>query len=135
MWDKTIEEVFEKTNSSKNGLTKKQALQRLMINGKNKLPKGKEKTILDVLIDQFKSPIILILIIAAIFSIFIGSFADAIFIIIVISINAFIGTYQEWNSKKSAEKLQDMIKIKTRVIRDGKSTEIDSEDVVVRRYC
>ena len=88
MWDKTIEEVLEKTNSSKNGLTKKQALQRLMINGKNKLPKGKEKTILDVLIDQFKSPIILILIIAAIFSIFIGSFADAIFIIIVISINA-----------------------------------------------
>ena len=81
---------------------------------------------------QFKSPIILILIVAAIFSIIIKSFADAIFILIVIIVNAIIGTTQEWNSEKSTEKLQEMIKMKTRVIRDGNVVEINSEDVVVR---
>ena len=79
--------------------------------------------------------IILILIIAAIFSIIINSIADAIFIFIVIGINAIIGTAQEWNSERSAEKLQNMIKIKVKVLREGKETEIGSSDIVVRRYC
>ena len=135
MWSKTIQEVLENTNSSMVGLSEKQAKQRLMLNGKNEIPKGKKKTIVGIFMQQFKSPIILILIVAAIFSVIINSFADAIFILIVIAINAIIGTTQEWNSEKSAEKLQDMIKMKTKVIREGKLIEIDSEDVVIRRYC
>ena len=135
MWDKTVQEVLEKTNSSKGGINQKLAEQRLLLNGKNEIPKGKEKSIIEIFFQQFKSPIILILIVAAIFSIFIKSYADAIFIVIVILINAIIGTTQEWHSKKSAEKLQNMIKMKTRVIRDENIIEINSEDVVVRRYC
>ena len=135
MWSKTVQEVLENTNSSMVGLSQKQAKQRLMLNGKNEIPKGKKKTIVGIFMQQFKSPIILILIVAAIFSVIINSLADAIFILIVIAINAIIGTTQEWNSEKSAEKLQDMIKMKTKVIREGKLIEIDSEDVVIRRYC
>ena len=134
MWDKTIEQTLEKTNSNANGISQKIAKQRLMLNGKNEIPKGKKKGIIEIFLEQFKSPIILILIVAAIFSIIIKSYADAIFILIVIGINAIIGTTQEWNSKRSAEKLQDMIKMKTRVIRDGNIIEINSEDIVVRRY-
>ena len=134
MWNKTIEQTIEKTNSNANGISEKKAEQRLLLNGKNEIPKGKKKGIIEIFFEQFKSPIILILIIAAIFSIIIKSYADAIFILIVIGINAIIGTTQEWNSKRSAEKLQDMIKMKTRVIRDGKIIEINSEDIVVRRY-
>ena len=133
MWDKTVQEVLKMTNSSKDGITQKLAEQRLLLNGKNEIPKGKKKSIIEIFFQQFKSPIILILIVAAIFSIIIKSYADAIFILIVVLINAIIGTTQEWNSKKSAEKLQDMIK--TRVIRDGNIIEINSEEVVVRRYC
>ncbi len=132
MWDKTTEEILEKTNSNIDGISQKIAEQRLLINGKNEIPKGKKKTIIEIFFQQFKSPIILILIVAAIFSIIIKSFADAIFILIVIIINAIIGTTQEWNSEKSTEKLQEMIKMKTRVIRDGNVVEINSEDVVVR---
>lgn len=135
MWDKTVQEVLKMTNSSKDGITQKLAEQRLLLNGKNEIPKGKKKSIIEIFFQQFKSPIILILIVAAIFSIIIKSYADAIFILIVILINAIIGTTQEWNSKKSAEKLQDMIKMKIRVIRDGNIIEINSEEVVVRRYC
>lgn len=134
MWNKTIEQILEKTNSNANGISEKKAEQRLLLNGKNEIPKGKKKGIIEIFFEQFKSPIILILIIAAIFSIIIKSYADAIFILIVIGINAIIGTTQEWNSKRSAEKLQDMIKMKTRVIRDGSIIEINSEDIVVRRY-
>lgn len=135
MWNKTIEEVLEKTNSNKVGINKNLANQRLLINGKNEIPKGKEKTIGEIFLQQFKSPIIVILIVAVFFSIIIKSFADAIFILIVIGINAIIGTTQEWNSKKSAEKLQDMIKMKTKVVREGEIIEINSEEIVVRRYC
>lgn len=138
MWDKTVQEVLKMTNSSKDGITQKLAEQRLLLNGKNEIPKGKKKSIIEIFFQQFKSPIILILIVAATFSIIIKSYADAIFILIVVLINAIIGTTQEWNSKKSAEKLQDMIKMKTRVIRDGNDgniIEINSEEVVVRRYC
>ena len=132
MWNKTTEEILEKTNSNIDGISQKIAEQRLLINGKNEIPKGKKKTIIEIFFQQFKSPIILILIVAAIFSIIIKSFADAIFILIVIIINAIIGTTQEWNSEKSTEKLQEMIKMKTRVIRNGNVVEINSEDVVVR---
>ncbi len=134
MWDKTIEQTLEKTNSNANGISQKIAKQRLMLNGKNEIPKGKKKGIREIFLEQFKSPIILILIVAAIFSIIIKSYADAIFILIVIGINAIIGTTQEWNSKRNAEKLQDMIKMKTRVIRDGNIIEMNSEDIVVRRH-
>ena len=134
MWNKTIEQTLEQTNSNANGISPKHAEQRLLLNGKNEIPKGKKKSIIEIFFEQFKSPIILILIIAAIFSIIIKSYADAIFILIVIGINAIIGTTQEWNSKRSAEKLQDMIKMKTRVIRDGKIIEINSEDIVVRGH-
>ena len=134
MWNKTIEQTLEKTNSNANGISPKKAEQRLLLNGKNEIPKGKKKGIIEIFFEQFKSPIILILVVAAIFSIIIKSYADAIFILIVIGINAIIGTTQEWNSKRSAEKLQDMIKMKTRVIREGNTIEINSEDIVVRRY-
>ena len=135
MWNKTTQEVLEKTNSNINGISQKTAEQRLVLNGKNEIPKGKKKGIGEIFLQQFKSPIILILIVAAIFSIIIKSYADAIFILIVIGINAIIGTTQEWNSKRSAEKLQEMIKMKTRVIRDGTIIKINSEDIVVRRHC
>ena len=95
MWDKTVQEVLKMTNSSKDGITQKLAEQRLLLNGKNEIPKGKKKSIIEIFFQQFKSPIILILIVAAIFSIIIKSYADAIFILIVVLINAIIGTTQE----------------------------------------
>lgn len=134
MWNEDIKDVLEKFNTNQDGLTSKEALRRLNLNGKNEIPKSKKKSIWDIFIEQFKSPIILILIIAAIFAFLTNSKADCIFILAVISINSIIGTYQEWNSEKSAEKLEQMIRIKAKVLRDGKIRELDSEEIVVRRY-
>ena len=131
MWDKKIEEIFKQLHSNINGLTNKEAMRRLQEDGNNKIPTAKKNTIITIIIEQLKNPIIYILVFATIFSIITKSIADAIFIIIVITINTVIATFQEWSSEKSAEKLQNLIKIKTKVIRDGILKEIDSESVVV----
>lgn len=131
MYYKEIEEVENILKTSKNGLTMLEAKRRLEINGGNEIPKQKKSTIFNLFIAQFLSPIIFILMIAAIFSFATNSYSDAIFILLVIFINAIIGTYQEWSSEKSAEKLQNMIKMKTKVMRDGNQVEIDSKEIVV----
>ena len=95
MWKKSIDEVLKILNTNKNGLTQEEAEKRLKIDGKNEIPKAKKETLFEIFIYQFKSPIVLILLIAAIFSIFTKSYADSVFIFAVILINAIIGTYQE----------------------------------------
>lgn len=131
MWNKNVEEVFKKLKTNEKGLTQKDAEERIKVNGKNEIPKVKKDTILEIFIQQFKSPIILILAIGIVFSILTNSYPDAIFIVIVISVNTVIGTYQEWNSGKSSEKLANMIKINSKVLRDGQTKSIDSENIVV----
>ena len=124
------QEIEEKLKTNENGLTEQEAEIRLKINGANEIPKAKEETILKIFIEQFISPIVGILLIAGAFSIYTKSYADAIFILAVITINAVIGTYQEWSSKKSAEKLQEMIKIKAKVIREGNQKEIEAKEKI-----
>ncbi|MBP3707827.1 MAG: HAD-IC family P-type ATPase [Clostridia bacterium] len=128
---KNIKEIFEELNITEQGLTEEDAIKRLKTYGSNEIPKSNEITITKIFIEQFKSPIVLILLIAAIFSIITKSYSDSIFIFLVILINGVIGTYQEWSSEKSAEKLQNMIKIRAKVIRSRKEVLVDSKDVVV----
>ena len=126
MWYKGKEEILKQLETSSKGITNSEANKRLKEEGT-----GKRNTIWNIIIEQLKNPIIFILFFSAIFSIITQSKADAIFIFVVIGINTIIGTYQEWSSEKSAEKLQNMIKIRTKVLRDGKIEEIDSENIVV----
>ena len=109
----------------------KEALKRLKQHGKNTLPKKKPDSILKTFVMQFKSPIIAILIFAIILSVIIGERVDAIFIFVVIMINGILGTVQEYTAEKSAEKLQDMIKVNAKIKRDKKNIEIDSEELVL----
>ena len=131
MWNKNIEEVLKYFNTSKMGLTDKEVETRIKKNGKNTIPKAKKETLLQIFIEQFKSPIIAILIVAAIFAILTKAQADAIFIFAVIIINSIIGTHQEWNSEKNSQKLENMIRINSKVLRDGEVKLIDSENIVV----
>lgn len=126
-----IEEVIEAFDSNLKGLDEKEALSRLEKEGKNILPKGKKDTLLKVFLSQFNNPIIFILIITTVLSLFIGEIIDSIFIGAVILLDAVLGTVQEWKAEKNAELLQNLIKIKTNVLRDGKETVIDAEDLVI----
>lgn len=116
MWYKGKEEILKQLETSSKGITNSEANKRLKEEGLNRIPTGKRNTIWNIIIEQLKNPIIFILFFSAIFSIITQSKADAIFIFVVIGINTIIGTYQEWSSEKSAEKLQNMIKIRTKVL-------------------
>lgn len=131
MWyKKSVEEIFDDFKTSKSGLSEIDAQERLKIQGKNVLPKSKESTLFQVILDQMTDPIIIILIIAIVLSLLIGEFTDAIFIFLVIMIDVVLGTYQEWKAVNNASLLETTIKDDIKVIRDGEERIIPSEDLV-----
>ena len=116
--------------TSLNGLTTKEATQRLTDYGLNELPKEKEKSIFQIFFGAFNDPIIYILIVAAILS-FIGKERiDACAIIFIIFVDAIVSTIQEYRAEKNTEALKKLIKVTSKVIRDNKTFEIDSSKVV-----
>ena len=131
MWYKSIKEIYKIFNTGPDGINNIEAEKRLKEKGKNILPKGKKVTIFQIFFQQFKSPIILILLVASVFSIITKSYADVMFIIVVILINSTIATYQEWKSQKNSDKLENMIKIKAKIVRNGETKYIDSENIVI----
>ena len=130
-YSKSKEEVIKNLKSSINGLTETEAKNRLKMYGPNELPKQKKDSILKIFLSEFKDPMKIILIITVIMSFIIGEILDAITLIIIILVDVIIGTVEEWKAKKTAESLINMIKVKTKVIRDGKEKEIDSKKLVI----
>ncbi len=126
----TIKETYKLLNTSSNGLSTLEASKRLKEDGKNILPKGKKKTFLKVFIGEFKSPIVIILLITMVLSFIVKEYVDGTFIFLVVVLDALLGAVQEWKSNKNAEALKNLIKVKAKVIRDGIETEILSEDLV-----
>lgn len=128
---KDIKKVFEELNTNENGLSKKEVENRLKENGLNILPRAKKETLIQIFFSQFKNPIVFLLIIAIILSLIIGEKLDALFITLVIFIDVIFGTFQEWKAGKTSEALEKMIKVETKVIRDGKTSIIDAEKLVI----
>jgi Ca2+-transporting ATPase len=120
------EKVMEELEASENGLTSDNAKARLEKYGENKLKEEIKTTPLEIFTNQFKSILILILIIATAVSFAIGEITDALAILVIVLLNAFLGFYQEYKAEKALEALKRMLSDTARVIRDGKMTEIDS---------
>lgn len=83
--------MIENLKTSPNGLTSDEAEQRLKLYEKNIIEEGKKKSILSLFMEQFKNVMVLVLIAAAIISIFLGEVADAAIIIAVLIINTVFG--------------------------------------------
>lgn len=115
---------------SLSGLTKEQATENLKRFGLNILASKRKETIIDIFIRQLKSPLIYILLLAAILVFSLGQKADSMVILAVVIVNAFIGTFQEGKARNSLEKLRDLTKRKALVRRNGEETLIPSEEVV-----
>jgi Ca2+-transporting ATPase len=127
----SLEKVFEETKSEKNGLTTLEAENRVKKSGKNILPQEKPYSKIRLLLSQFNSPLMYILLVTTFISFLLKHYSDSIFIIIVLMINTTVGFYQENKANKSLLALKKMIKIRVKVFRDGYEKEIDSEDLVV----
>ena len=124
------EEIFSELKTSEKGLIPGEVKKRQEFYGENKLPEGKKVTLLQIILHQLLNPLIFILIAAAVASVAIGEGKDAIFIFLVIFINSALGTFQEFNAERSASSLQKLMRIKARVRRGGKETEVPSEELV-----
>jgi len=115
----SIEENLKSLNSSINGLTSKEATQRFLNIGPNEIKRLKKKTSLEMLIDQFKDFMILVLIAAAIISGIVGEAKDTIAILVIVLVNAIIGFIQEYRAEKAVEALRKMATPNATVKRDG----------------
>jgi P-type Mg2+ transporter len=117
-------------HSKTTGLSHQDAQQRLSKYGANSLTQKRKSNPLTLLLNQFKSPIILILIFAAALSIFLQDAADAIIILTIVLISGLLGFWQERGASDAVEKLLALVQVKATVLREGQSQEIPHEDVV-----
>ncbi len=126
----SIDTVLVALESSLHGLTYRETAARLEQFGRNTLPQVKMPSIGSVFLRQFASPLIYVLVAAALLSIVIKEWSDAGFISAVLFINAVIGTIQEYSAQRAAAALQQLVSARCRVLREGDTYEINAEELV-----
>lgn len=126
----SVEEIYKKLNTSSMGLTTKEAEKRLSEYGRNIIESEEKISKIKILLHQFTSPLIYILIIAGLITLFMREFVDSAVIFAVVIINAIIGFVQEFKAEESVRALKKMVVPKARVLRDGIEKEVNSEELV-----
>ena len=130
-YTKSSDEVVKVLNSSIDGLTANEVKARLNKYGYNEIEAKKPKTILEMILEQLKDKMILILLLASILSFILGEYAEGIVILIIIFINTLISIIEEKKALNAIEALRNMNAPHTTVIRDGKKQNILTKEVVV----
>ena len=120
----------ELDTSLEDGLSQEVALEKLKLEGKNSLPEKKKKPLIIKFLLQFCNPMIFVLIGAAIISLCLKEWADAIIILVVIFLNSIVGTIQESKAEKALDALKKLSSPQCIVKRNGKLSEIKAEDLV-----
>ena len=129
-WAHPPKKLFDTLQSSPKGLSSVEAQKRLMKFGSNELTMRKKAGPFILLLGQFKSPLVLILVFAAIISFVTGEWIDASIILLIIIASAFLGFYQEFRAGNAVEKLRSRVSLKVNLLRDAKSQTIPAEEVV-----
>lgn len=125
------QDVLKKLDVTQDGLTERQAEDRLQKYGKNELAGEKRTTILQKFINQFKDLMIIILLIATVISLLIGEASDALIIFLVVVLNAAFGVFQESKAENAIDALQEMTTPYTRIRRAGQIQQIQSNNVTL----
>ncbi len=129
-WHDSIEQIAKLLESSPEGLSSEEAEKRFDKYGPNSLAGKKKLTGFSILLNQFKSPIILILLFATCVSAIVQEWIDAIIILAIILASSLLSFLQEFNAHNAAQKLKSQISIKASVFRDRDIIQIPSEEVV-----
>jgi len=123
------EEVLRRLATSLNGLSSEEVQLRQQRFGRNILPVHPPPTLFEIILHQFKSPLIYVLLVAGLVSILLEDVKDAVFIFAVVLLNASLGTFQEWRAERSAAALQSLLRVYVRVRRDGGERPVDAEEL------
>jgi Mg2+-importing ATPase len=129
-WSLSATEILARLGATVNGLTAAEAKKRLTRYGANRLKPPKRSDVLTLLVGQFKSPIILILLFATCLSFALHNPIDATIILAIVIISGLLGFWQEHSASNAVEKLLAMVQIKAAVLRDGDQQEISVEEIV-----
>ena len=130
-YNKNKNEVLKELETDEKGLTDKLVLVRQEKYGKNILPKKKKDGVIKIFFNEFKDPMVILLIVAIIASFIAGETLDAIAILFIILVDIIMGTYQENKANNTALALEKLVTVKTRVIRNGNILSIDSTELTV----
>ena len=126
----SAEAVLSALTTTEGGLSAAEVDRRRRDFGPNVLPERGATPLATILLRQFASPLIYILVGAAVVSAMIGDLKDAGFIAAVLALNAVIGAYQEWQAEQSSQALRKLLRIHAQVERDGEVREVGAEEVV-----
>ena len=130
-YNETMEQVRQEVNGSMEPLTKTQVEENQKKYGMNELVEGKKKRIPVIFLEQFKDFLVIILIIAAVVSGFLDDVESMAVILVVITINAILGTVQTVKAEHSLNSLKELSAPVAKVLRDGQIVEIPSREVTV----
>ena len=129
-WSIPAAELLQQLQTAPQGLKNDEARQRFTHYGANLLKPKKRSNTLTLLLSQFKSPIILILIFASGLSFFLRDPVDAAIILTIVLVSGLLGFWQERGAANAIEKLLSIVQIKAEVLRDGTMREIPLEEIV-----
>ncbi|MEX1232214.1 MAG: HAD-IC family P-type ATPase [Planctomycetaceae bacterium] len=130
-WSISLDDLATELQTDRSsGLTTAEAEKRLARYGRNQLPEKGPTPLWFIVLRQFASPLIYILVAAAVVSVLIGDVKDAGFIAAVLFINAVIGAYQESQAERSSYALRKLMRMQAQVERDGEVREIMADEVV-----
>lgn len=126
----TVDEVINRLESSKEGISEQEAQARLEKYGPNELKAGTGNTPLKIFIEQFKNIFVIILLIATLISAFLGHQVEAIAIAVIVLFSVVLGFVQEYRAERAIEALREMAAPTATVIRGGKEKEVPARELV-----
>jgi Mg2+-importing ATPase len=129
-WAVPAETLLERLGSVPRGLSVEDARRRLDRSRGSRLQGRRKAGTLVLLLGQFKSPIILLLLLAAGLSLFLGETTDAVIVLAIVLASGLLGFWQEHGAARAVEKLLAMVRVGVRVLRDGVQTQVPAEEVV-----
>lgn len=129
-WNYSTQELLQKFDVTEQGLDNARVEETRGQTGENILQEGKKKSTLEVFLGQFCDLLVVILIIAAIISMFSGNVESTIVILLVLIMNAVLGTVQHIKAQRSLESLKQLSAPNAKVIRNGVKQEIPSREIV-----
>lgn len=129
-WSLSVTDAMKQLKTGKDGLTRAEAKKRLVTYGLNTIKPKKSNNVMVLLLSQFKSPIILILLFAVGLSLFLNDPLDALIILAIVLVSGLLGFWQEYGASNAVEKLLALVQIKAKLFRDGISVEVKLEEIV-----
>lgn len=131
VYQMTLQEALAHLNTDmQRGLDEQEAAQRLEKFGPNALHTAKGESLISLFLDQFKDPLVLLLILAVGLAYYLKDHNTAIILAVIVVTNGVIGFYQEYSAEKVLEALKKIVRGKATVIREGKRREIEKEELV-----